>query len=174
VAFDLDEALAVLERTPGVLQAQLKGLPEAWTEATRGEGTWSAREIVGHLIHGEDTDWVPRLRQILAVGKDAPFEPFDRFAQESRFKDMAMADLLSLFARRRTENLLAVRALDLGEAHWELRGLHPAFGEVTLAQLLATWVVHDLGHLAQVQRTLAHRYREDVGPWVAYLPVLTR
>jgi hypothetical protein len=169
-AFSLDEALAILERTPRALAALLSGLPRAWTEATEGDGTWSPREILAHLVHGERTDWIPRARIILAHGEGRPFDPFDREGHASLPADPAA--LLAEFASARAESVAALRAMRLSEKDLDRAGRHPAFGRVTLRQLLATWVVHDLGHLRQAARVMAKRYGEDVGPWIAYLPVL--
>lgn len=168
----LDEDVAVLRRTPATLAAMLEGLPEAWHDADEGPGTWSARVVLGHLIHGERTDWIPRARRILEHGERVPFEPFDREAQLSEPRASA-AELLATLARERAASLAALEALRLGPRELELRGTHPAFGSVTLRELLATWVVHDLGHVAQIARVLAKRRASDVGPWRAYLPVLS-
>ncbi len=169
--FNLGDALAVLERTPASLSALLAGLPEAWVRATEGEGTWSPYDVIGHLIHGERADWVPRARHILA-GETRPFEPFDRNAQ---FKDgggRSLEELLETFSALRRESLAALRALGLTDEDLGRRGLHPELGEVTLGQLLATWVVHDLDHVGQVARTMAKAYAGAVGPWEAYLSIL--
>lgn len=172
--FDLDDGFAVLERTPGTLRAMLGGLPEAWTTPNEGADTWSPFDIVGHLVHGERTDWVPRARIILGQGPDRRFEPFDRFAQFRESAGKSLADLLAEFTALRKENVAAVRAWKLGDAELALEGEHPALGIVTLGQLLATWVVHDLGHVAQVGRVMAKQYRDETGPWRAYLPILDR
>ena len=171
--FDLDDATAVLARTPAVLDAWLRGLPDAWARADEGPGTWSPFDVVGHLIHGERTDWLPRARIILAYGESRPFEPFDRFAQERESRGRTLDDLLDEFAFLRAESLDALRDLDLDHTHFGRRGTHPELGAVTLGQLLATWVAHDLGHLAQIARVMAKRYRDEIGPWAAYLPVVT-
>lgn len=170
--FDLDDALAVLERTPASLSALLAGLPETWVKATEGEGTWSPYDVVGHLIHGERTDWIPRARHILA-GEGRAFEPFDRTAQFTESRDKSLGELLETFAELRRENVAALARMRLTEEDFARKGLHPELGEVTLGQLLATWVVHDLDHLAQVARTMAKVYGEDVGPWSAYLSILS-
>jgi DinB superfamily len=169
--FSLDDAVAVLERTPASLSALLAGLPEAWVTATEGEGTWSPYDVIGHLIHGERTDWLPRARHILA-GETRPFEPFDREAQFEESRGQSLDELLATFAALRRENLDALAALNLAGDDMGRKGLHPALGEVTLAQLLATWVVHDLDHLTQIARTMAKAYGGAVGPWSAYLSVL--
>lgn len=172
--FDIDEAIAILARTPAVLSTWLQSLPRPWTSATEGPETFSAFDVVGHLIHGEKTDWMPRLRRIREHGESLPFEPFDRLAQKSASRGKSLGDLLEEFARLREANLSELRALELTERDLALRGRHPELGSVTLRELLATWVVHDLGHLAQIARVMSKRYAADVGPWKAYLPVLTR
>src|SRR5919206_2720124 len=172
--FDLAAGTAVLERTPDTLRALLAGLPGAWTDATEGPETWSPYVIVGHLIHGERTDWIPRSRIILAQGPERRFTPFDRFAQFRESEGKSLADLLDEFARLRSENLATLREWRLTDAQLALEGEHPEFGAVTLRQLLATWVAHDLGHVAQTARVMAKQYREAVGPWRAYLPVMDR
>lgn len=172
--FELDHGIAVLERTPGTLRAMLGGLPPRWFDATEGADTWSPFGIVGHLIHGERTDWIPRAGIVLEQGPDRRFTPYDRFAQVRESRGKTLAELLDEFAGLRTANLETLRAWRLTEAQLELVGIHPDFGPVTLRQLLATWVVHDLGHIAQVARVMAKQYREEVGPWQAYLPILDR
>ncbi len=176
--FDLAETLALLERTPAVLDALLRGTASALHGANEGPGTWSALDVVGHLIHGEETDWVPRARIVLEQGLEhgdvRPFEPFDRFAQLTRFTGWTLDDLLDRFAHLRRANLETVRSWRLTDAHLALPGRHPELGPVTLRQLLATWAVHDLNHLAQIARVLAKPYGGEVGPWRAYLSVLGR
>ena len=169
---NLQDTISVLTRTPAVLDALLRGLPETWTLQNEGEKTWSAFHIVGHLIHGERTDWMPRTKRILQFGETKAFEPFDRHAQERESQGKTLAQLLDEFARVRAENLNELRALNLEPEDLARRGLHPALGVVTLSQLLATWAVHDLTHLHQISRVMAHQYREGVGPWSAYLGVL--
>jgi hypothetical protein len=169
---NLDQTVALLERTPRALDALLRDLPEAWTHADEGEGTWTAFDIVGHLIHGERTDWMPRARMILQHGETRAFERFDREAQQRENRGRALPELLDEFARLRKENLGELRALKLQPADFKRRGQHPALGPVTLGQLVATWAAHDLTHLHQLSRVMAHQYREAVGPWTAYLGVL--
>lgn len=169
---NLDQTISLLARTPAALDGFLRDLPEAWTLGNEGEGTWSAFEIVGHLSHGERTDWMPRAKMILQSGESRAFEPFDRWAQERESRGKSLAQLLDEFARLRRENLRELRGLNLGQEQLERRGRHPELGVVTLAQLLATWAVHDLTHLHQISRVMAHQYREEVGPWIAYLGVL--
>ncbi len=170
--FNLDETIAVLTRTPAALDALLRGLPESWVRSHEGKDTWSAFDIVGHLIVGERTDWMPRTRLILENGEARPFDPFDRFAQSKENQDKSLEQLLDDFARLRRENLAALQALNLRHEDMSRRGRHPALGVVTLSQLLATWAVHDLTHVHQLSRVMAYQYREAVGPWSVYLGVL--
>ncbi|HEX7049477.1 MAG TPA: DinB family protein [Longimicrobiales bacterium] len=172
--FELPRALEILERTPPTFRALLGGLPEAWTSPNEGPDTFSAFDNVGHLIHAERTNWIPRARIILAQGPDRRFGPFDRFAHYCESQGKSMADLLDEFARLRADNLKTLRDWQLSDRELALTGEHPELGPVTLRQLLATWVVHDLGHVRQTARVLAKQYREAVGPWRAYLPVLER
>ena len=167
----MTDAVAVLERTPASLRALLEGLPETWVRATEGDGTWSPYDVIGHLIHGERTDWIPRARHILA-GDTRPFEPFDRTAQFRESKGRSLAELLTTFAELRQQNVDALLGMNLTGDDLDRRGLHPELGEVTLGQLLATWVVHDLDHVTQVARTMAKVYTEATGPWIDYLSVL--
>jgi hypothetical protein len=171
VEFRLDHALEVLSRTPAVLQAWLSGLSEPWIFGRYGPDTFHPFDVVGHLIHGERTDWIPRVRLILEYGDSRPFEPFDRFAMRAATRGAPLSELLDDFAALRAENLAALRSLQLTPAHLQRRGLHPALGSVTLAQLLATWVAHDLNHLHQVAKAMAFQYRDETGPWQAYLGV---
>ncbi len=170
--FDLPNAIAVLERTAPALWALLAGLPHSWTSATDGPATWSPHDIVGHLIHGERTDWIPRAQLILAQGPERRFAPYDRFAQFRESEGKTLTDLLDEFARLRAVNMATLARWHLTDARLELEGQHPELGTVTLRQLLATWVAHDLGHVAQVARVMARQYRDAVGPWRAYLPVV--
>jgi hypothetical protein len=169
---DLARAIAVLERTPAALAGLLSGLDETWTHANEGPGTWSPFDVVGHLIHGERTDWIPRLRIVLELGESRPFDPFDRFAQLEANRGKSIGDLLDEFAGLRAASLDALRSLRLSSAHLARTGTHPALGRVTASELLATWVVHDLNHLSQIARAMAHTLRDDVGPWREYLPIL--
>jgi len=168
------DAVAILERTPPALRAMLDGLPDAWLLANEGPDTFSPRDVIGHLIHGEETDWVPRLRIILEHGEAVPFTPFDRFAFRTASVGHSTSGLLERFAALRRESLGAVAALRLDTAALSRTGTHPALGRVTLGQLLAAWVVHDLGHVKQVARVMAGQYREAVGPWREYLTILDR
>lgn len=175
--FSLDEISAVLTRTPATLNALLRGLPDRWVLSNEGpskdgEDSWSAFDIVGHLIVGERTDWMPRVRVILEHGEARAFDPFDRFAQSRESQGKSLEQLLDEFARVRSENVVALRALNLQPEDFARSGRHPALGVVTLSELLATWAVHDLTHLHQLSRVMAHQYRDAVGPWSAYLGVL--
>ncbi|HEY0014702.1 MAG TPA: DinB family protein [Longimicrobium sp.] len=174
MSFDPSAGVPVLERTPRVLRAMLDGLPPEWIDADEGAGTWSPFAIVGHLVHGERANWIPRARMILEHGPAVPFPPFDR---EAQFRDSAgrpLTGLLDEFAELRAANLATLASWRLDERQLRREGLHPEFGLVTLNQLLSTWVAHDLGHVAQTARVMAKQYREAVGPWRAYLPVLDR
>jgi hypothetical protein len=169
---NLQDTISLLARTPAALDAFLRDLPKTWTFQNEGEKTWSSFDIVGHLIQGELTDWMPRAKMILQFGETKAFEPFDRWAQERASKDKSLGELLDEFARLRAENLKELRALNLSQEDLDRRGKHPALGVVTLSQLLATWAVHDLTHLHQISRVMASQYQEDVGPWIEYLGVL--
>jgi hypothetical protein len=169
---NLSHTISLLARTPAALNALLRDLPEEWTLRNEGENTWSAFDTVGHLIHGERTDWMPRTRMVLQFGETQEFVPFDRWGQERESAGKSLGQLLNEFARLRTENLRELRALNLQQEDLERRGRHPALGVVTLSELLATWVAHDLTHVHQISRVMAHQYREAVGPWSAYLGVL--
>lgn len=169
---NLAVTIALLDRTPATLDAFLRDLPETWTLTNEGGDSWTAFDIVGHLIHGERTDWMPRTRMILQSGDAATFERFDRLGHVKESEGKSLAQLLDEFARLRSENLSELRALNLEDDDLERRGRHPALGVVTLSQLLATWAAHDLSHLHQLTRVMAHQYREAVGPWTAYLGVM--
>jgi DinB superfamily len=170
--FNQTEAIALLTRTPGTLDALLRGLPSVWAHSNEGKDTWSAFDVVGHLVAGERADWMPRLRIILESGETRPFDPFDRFAQSRESQGKSLEQLLDEFARLRNESLTALKALDLPTQDLARRGRHPTLGTVTLSQLLATWAVHDLTHLHQISRVMAYQYRDAVGPWSVYLGVL--
>ena len=174
MTFQLNDAIAVLERTPDTFRALLGGLPDAWIACNEGPETFSPFDNLGHLIHGERTDWIPRARIILEQGSNRRFEPYDRFAQVRASAGKSLAQLLAEFAQLRAENLDTLRGWNLTDQHLALEGEHPSLGPVTLRQLLSTWVAHDLGHIAQTTRVMAKRYREAVGPWRAYLPILDR
>ncbi len=170
--FQWEDALPVLRRTPSVLHALLMDLPSAWIGATEGPGTWSPFDVVGHLIHGERTDWMPRVEHLLRHGEALPFPSFDREAMFTASKGLSLDQLLDAFDQLRTESLDRLAALDLSEADLARRGRHPELGVVTLGQHLATWVAHDLSHVGQAVRVMARQYSTAVGPWRAYLPIL--
>ena len=172
VKHSLEQTIALLTRTPATLNALLRDLPETWTLRNEGENTWSAFDILGHLIHGEHTDWMPRAKWILQFGESQPFERYDRWAQEQESQGKSLPQLLDEFACVRSENLRDLRALNLRPEDLALRGTHPRLGVVTLSQLLSTWAAHDLTHLHQLSRVMAYQYREAVGPWSAYLGVM--
>lgn len=168
----IEDARRFLERTPEVLRALIAGLPDEWLDAREGPGTFSTRDVLGHLIHGEETDWIPRMETILRHGESVPFTPFDRFVFRERYGALSSAELLDTFAARRAASLARLATFALTPADFARGGTHPEFGRVTLGQLLATWTVHDFTHLSQISRVLAHQYGEAVGPWRAYLRVL--
>lgn len=174
MSFDLSETLDILARTPAVVDTLLRGTSDSWHAINEGPGTWSAFDVVGHLIQGEETDWIPRARIILEHGEARPFEPFDRFAQLHRFSGWPLDQLLDRFAELRQENLEIVRNWRLTDAQLALPGRHPELGAVTLRELLATWAVHDLNHIAQIARVMATRSTQEVGAWRAYLSILNR
>ncbi|TDH28550.1 DinB family protein [Segetibacter sp. 3557_3] len=170
--FNLARSLEILERTPAVLLLMLQDLAAEWTSANEGPGTWSVYDIVGHLIEGEKTDWIPRMEIILSDQQDKTFIPFDRFAQVKANKNRSLAELLSEFAALRAKNLEIIHSRHLTGKDFERTGVHPDFGPVTLSQLLSTWTVHDLNHIAQISRVMAKQYAAAVGPWTAYLKIL--
>jgi uncharacterized damage-inducible protein DinB len=170
--FSINKSLEILERTPVVLDSLLSGISDDWTMHNEGGDTWSPFDVLGHLIVGEKTDWVPRMKHILEKGTSEPFEPFDMAAHFEESKGKTLAQLLQAFTRLRQENLRIVSSTTLDADALDLKGIHPALGEVTLRQLLATWTVHDLGHIAQVSRVMAKQYAVEVGPWTAYLGIL--
>jgi hypothetical protein len=169
----MEDAVAILARTPATLDALLRGLPAGWIMAHEGGQTWSAFDVVGHLIHGEHTDWIPRARIILEHGEARPFDKFDRFAQFTATEGRALGSLLDEFAMLRRENLRQLESMGLTDADFDRRGRHPELGVVTLRQLLATWVAHDLDHVVQISRVLARQYSDEVGPWRAYLRIIS-
>jgi hypothetical protein len=171
--FVLAEGVAVLERTPPTLDALLRGLPDGFVFGNEGGETWSPFDVVGHLIHGEETDWIPRARIILEQGEARTFDRFDRFAQADATKGRTLGSLLDEFATLRQTNLRALGALRLTDADLGRTGRHPAFGRVTLGQLLATWVAHDLDHVMQIARVIGRQYTDAVGPWTAYLRIIS-
>lgn len=169
---NLNDTLALLARTPAALNALLRDLPETWTMHNEGEKTWSVFDVIGHLAHGERTDWIPRLRRVLEFGESKAFDPFDRFAQARESEGKTLGQLLDEFADLRSKNIAVVRDLALRPEDLARRGLHPSLGAVTLGDLMATWAAHDMTHLHQISRIMAHQYRELVGPWGKYLGVL--
>jgi hypothetical protein len=172
-AFVMDEAVAILSRTPATLDALLRGLPDGWAGANEGGETWSPFDVIGHLIQGERADWVPRAKIILEHGESRPFDRFDRFAQFEASKGRSLASLLDEFAAARRESLRELQALQVSDDQLDRRGRHPQLGVVTLRQLLATWVAHDLDHVMQISRVLARQYTDEVGPWRAFLRIVS-
>jgi len=170
---DLSQTINILTRTPVVLNALLKDAPAELITGNEGADTWSPFDIIGHLIHAETTDWIPRTRMILTHGESRTFEPFDRFAQQGRSRGKSIFDLLQEFETLRGQSLDALREMKITADQLSQRGMHPHFGSVTLRQLLATWVAHDLSHIAQAVRVMCRQYSEDVGPWKEYLPILS-
>lgn len=169
---NLQHTISLLARTPATLDALLRELPQEWTMRNEGGNTFHAFDVLGHLIHGERTDWMPRTKRILEFGESRAFDRFDRRAQERDSQSKSLPELLDEFARLRAANLAELRALKLTDQDVNRRGLHPELGTVTLSQLLATWAAHDLTHLHQLSRIMAHQYRDAVGPWTAYLGVM--
>ena len=172
--FQLDQAKEILRRTPSTLKALLSDLPDEWVLSSDSPDSWSPFDVVGHLVHGEESDWIPRARVILEYGESHPFEPFGRFAMFEKSRGKSLGDLLAMFERLRAESLKELERMNLTPEMLQKRGRHPELGVVTLSQLLSTWVVHDIGHIGQVTRVLAKQYGEAVGPWRAYLPILSK
>ncbi len=170
--FNITESIQILTKTPSVISNLLKDLPETWIKTNEGVDTWSPYDVVGHLIHGEKTDWIPRALIILSENEDKAFVPFDRFAQLKNSSSRTLKQLLAEFEELRAQNIQKLQALSIDEQTLERKGIHPEFGEVTLKQLLATWVVHDLGHINQITRVMAKNYKIEVGPWTKYLAIL--
>ena len=170
--FNLNKSIEILERTPIVLSSMLGNLSEEWTRENEGKNTWSPFDVIGHLIHGEKTDWIPRMQIILGHGVDVPFQPFDRFAQYEANKNKSLNSLLEEFTRLRKENIRILKAANLDDGTLQKKGIHPEFGEVVLKDMLATWTVHDLGHIAQIVRVMAKQYKTAIGPWKAYLKIM--
>lgn len=170
--YTLEKSIEILSRTPKVLTGLLSGLSDDWVKNNEGENTWSPFDVVGHLIHGEKTDWIPRLKIILEKGEKKAFEPFDRFAQFENSKGKQLDSLLAEFARLRQKNLHFLKILILDDAALDQEGCHPEFGVITVRQMLAAWTVHDLGHIVQISRVMARQYETEVGPWKKYLKVL--
>lgn len=172
MTFSLDEATAMLAGTPTTLRSLSLAIPKSWLQANEGAQTFSPLDVLGHLIYGEKTDWIPRARKILESGESKPFEPFDRWGHREAIRGKTLEALLDEFARERAASLEALRGFALQPVDLSRRGTHPKFGSVTLEQLLATWVVHDLDHLAQIARVTGKQYRQAVGPWVEFLPMI--
>jgi len=172
--FNLNQSIEILSRTPATLDALLRDAPDAWTLANNGGESWSAWAVVGHLLHGEENDWIARARIILDYGDTRPFDPFDRKEMFEKYEGIALPKLLDKFRAARAANLDALRAMNLTAEKLQTRGQHPALGKVTLSQLLSTWVAHDMNHLGQIVETLSRHYKEAVGPWIEFLPILTR
>jgi hypothetical protein len=170
--FNFNSSIEILERTPAILETMLSNISEEWTKSNEGADTWSPYDIIGHFIHGEKTDWIQRMEIILSDGANKEFKPFDRFAQFNNRNGETIEQLLQEFKQIRQKNLAHFKSLNLKETDLQKNGIHPVFGEVTLSQLLSTWVVHDLNHLAQVSRVMAKQYKSEVGPWVEYLRIL--
>jgi len=170
--FQLDQAIDILSRTPATLNGLLRGVPDGWTMGNEGSNTWSPYDVLGHLIHGEETDWIPRARIILEHGESQAFEPFDRFAQFEKSKGKSAGELLDEFETLRKRNLIALEEMKITSDQLARRGTHPELGRVTLGELLAAWVVHDLSHIAQAVRVMCKQYSDAVGPWKEYLPIL--
>ena len=171
---EVTKALEILENTPKTINALLNNVSDPWLFCNEGESTWSPFDIVGHLIHGEKTDWIPRMQIILSNFENRTFEPFDRYAQFKLSEGKTLSELLQTFTRLRQTNIKILKELNLTEEQLHLKGIHPELGEVTLSQLLATWVTHDLGHIAQIARVMAKQYKTEVGPWIDYIPILKR
>lgn len=172
--FDLNNSIEILEKTPNILESYLDGLSNNWLKNNEGENTWSPYDIIGHLIFGEKTDWIIRAKIILSQSEDKMFEPFDRFAQLKENQSKPISALITEFKSLRKSNLKELKSLNITNKDFELKGIHPEFGEVTLEQLISTWVVHDLGHISQILRVMAKQYEMNVGPWKAYLGILNK
>jgi hypothetical protein len=170
--YQLDQAKEVLRRTPPTLNALLSDLPDEWVLSNEGPETWSPYDVLGHLIHGEETDWIPRARIILEDGEARPFDRFDRFAMFEKSKGKSLRELLATFEQLRGESLRQLDELYLTPELLAKRGTHPVLGVVTLSQLLSAWVVHDLGHIRQIVRTMAKQYRDAIGPWTEFLTIV--
>lgn len=172
MTFEINKAIEILKRTPKTLESLLNGLSDEWVRNNEGEDTWSPYEVVGHLIHGEKTDWIPRAQIMLSDSPNKTFVPFDRFAQNKADRTRPISELLAEFGKLRSENVRALQALKIDDTMLKKKGIHPELGEASLKELLSTWVVHDLGHLSQITRVMAKQYQEEVGVWQAYLGIL--
>lgn len=172
LSFEIEEAISFLKKTPSVLQSQLSVLPEKWVFAVEGEGSWSVHQVLGHLVYGEEADWLVRTKIILDKGTEEPFVPFDRVAQERLYSKTSLEDLLKLFNKKRMQNLSELESFNLSEKDLQKKGKHPEFGEVSLKEMLSAWVVHDLGHIVQINRIMAKQYKDEIGPWKKYLTIV--
>lgn len=172
--FDLNNSIEILEKTPIILESYLNGLSNNWLKNNEGKNTWSPYDIIGHLIFGEKTDWIIRAKTILSQSENKMFEPFDRFAQLKENQNKPISELLIEFKSLRESNLKELKSLNITNKDFKLKGIHPEFGEVTLDQLISTWVVHDLGHISQISRVMSKQYEKNVGPWKAYLGILNK
>ncbi len=172
--FDLEKSIEILGQTPEVLNLWLKNLSDEWISKNEGAETWSVYDVVGHLIHGEKTDWIPRLNIIISNAETKVFDPFDRFAQFENSKGKSLEALLKEFTMLRQNNIKILKGLNLKEKDFDLTGIHPDFGKVTLRELLSTWTVHDLSHIAQMARIMAFQYKEAVGPWINYIGLINK
>ncbi|MCG2612322.1 DinB family protein [Flavobacterium sp. SM15] len=172
MTFNLENSIELLERTPLILETQLRGISDVWIHCNEGEETWSVFDVVGHLIHGEQTDWIARLKIILSEGADKNFKPFDRFAMFEESKGKSLNQLLEEFKVLREKNTSILKSKNITEKDFNRKGIHPVFGAVTLSQLLSCWMVHDLDHLAQINRIIAKQYKQEVGPWIEFLKIL--
>lgn len=172
IAFNIDEAISILARTPKVLETQLSGLSDKWMHSKEGTKSWSPHQVLGHLLFGEETDWLARTKIVLEFGTNKKFESFDRLAQNRLYANKSTEELLSIFAKKRDKNLEELKDMDLSPDDLYRKGAHPEFGEVTLKQMLSAWVVHDFGHIVQINRTLAKNYKEEIGPWAKYLTIV--
>ncbi|WP_430467017.1 DinB family protein [Winogradskyella ouciana] len=170
--YSIEKALEVLQQTPKTLKSYLGNLSDDWLFSNEGNDTWNPYDVVGHLIHGEKTDWIPRLKIILSNAENKTFEAFDRFAQFENSKGKTISQLLNEFENLRQDNLKVLKQLNLSSEQLQQKGMHPELGEVSISELLACWVTHDLGHIAQISRVMAKQYKNEVGPWVAYIPIL--
>ena len=171
--FEVEHALQILSRTPATVRALVSGLGDEWTKPNEGADTFSVFDVVGHLVDGEETDWIARAQIILVEGDNGTFDPYDRFRHYERNRGRSIESLIDELEQLRTRNLDLVKAWNLDDHKLALTARHPLLGMVTMRQLLSAWVVHDLGHIAQISRVMAKQYRDEIGPWAPYLPVVT-
>lgn len=174
MTLEINKSIEILEKTPAVLQHLLGGISKGWTQNNEGDDTWSPFDVVGHLVHGEKTDWIPRLQLIMQHSDSQTFEPYDRFAQFKLSEGKSMSDLLEEFGSCRKNNISILKGLNLSEEDLKRKAIHPSLGLVTMKQLIAAWVVHDLGHIAQISRVMAKQYQTEIGPWSQYLTIVQR